>query len=114
CHYSLDLPSDDLLLGTENFNKLHAPGNGPWDDTTCQREQACYYLVRQLNLPSNYRRSINFIINGTRRSGNALMEDSQTPGSDVIDSQFPDDPDGNLYKLQPWFEFSDAVTTINT
>src|SRR5262249_38734000 len=35
--YSLEMPPDDLLLGTDNFNKLHAPGNAPFDDATLQR-----------------------------------------------------------------------------
>jgi hypothetical protein len=51
CHYSLDMPADDQLLGTDNFNKIHAPGNGPFDDTTVQREQTSYWMVRQLGLP---------------------------------------------------------------
>ena len=37
------------------------------------------------------------------------MEDSQTPGSDVVSEYFENDPDGNLYKLQPWFEFDDVA-----
>lgn len=111
CHYSLEIPADDLLLGTDNFNKIHAPGNGAWDDATIQREQAGYWLARQLNLPWNYRRYVNFIFNGNRRSPNSLMEDTQVPGGGVIESIFPDDQDGSLYKLQPWFEFDDVTVT---
>src|SRR5207247_696289 len=55
-HYSIEFPLDDLLLGTENFNKIHAPGNGPFDDDTIQREQAFHgvqqqFLVYALQLP---------------------------------------------------------------
>jgi hypothetical protein len=25
CHYSLEMPVDDKILGTESFNKIHAP-----------------------------------------------------------------------------------------
>jgi hypothetical protein len=102
-HYSIEFPLDDLLLGTENFNKVHAPGNGPFDDNTIQREQASFWIVRQLGLPWNYRRYVAMYFNGTRRG--TLMEDTQVPGSDMIDEYFPDDRDGFLYKLQPWFEF---------
>ncbi|PYI84280.1 MAG: hypothetical protein DME26_13545, partial [Verrucomicrobia bacterium] len=108
CHYSIEMPLDDLVLGTENFNKVHAPGNGPFDDNTSQREQTAYWLARQLDLPWNYRRYVIMYVNGNRRG--QVMEDSQTPGSDVVEQYFPDDADGDLYKLQPWFEFDDGST----
>ena len=67
-------------------------------------------VSRKLGLPWNYRRAINMYFNGVRPGGpNELMEDTETPGSDVISSRFPDDPDGNLYKLQPWFEVDDGT-----
>lgn len=110
-HYSFDLPEDDLFLGTDNLNKVHGPGNSPFDDTTLQREQTGYWFARQLALPWNYRRCVNMYFNGNRPGGaNQLMEDTETPGSDVVSSRFPDDPDGNLYKLQPWFEVDDGTT----
>lgn len=109
CHYSLDIPLDDLLLGTENFNKLHSPGNGPFDDDSLQREQTAYWVMRQMNLPYNYRRYIAMYVNGNRKG--TFMEDTQTPGSDVLDQRFPNDSNGNLYKLQPWFEFDDVAVT---
>ncbi|HMJ64130.1 MAG TPA: lamin tail domain-containing protein, partial [Candidatus Binatia bacterium] len=109
CHYSMELPFDDLLLGTENFNKVHAPGNGAFDDDTIQREQTGYWMARQIGLPWNYRRYVAMFVNGNRRG--TLMEDTQTPGSDVIESLFPDDQDGDLFKLQPWFEFDDVNVT---
>jgi hypothetical protein len=112
CHYSIELPHDDLLLGTENFNKVHAPGNGAFDDNTIQREQTGYWMARQIGLPWNYRRFVAMFVNGNRRG--TLMEDTQTPGSDVIDELFPDDKDGDLFKLQPWFEFDDMNVTGGT
>ncbi len=108
CHYSMEMPKDDLFLGTDNFNKIHAPGNGPFDDDTIQREQTSYWMARQIGLPWNYRRYVAFYCNGNRKG--SLMEDTQTPGADVIDEWFPNDADGNLYKLQPWFEFDDGNT----
>ena len=35
CHYSLEMPGDDALLGATSFNKIHAPGNGPGGTTPC-------------------------------------------------------------------------------
>ena len=109
-HYSFDIPSDDLFLGTDNLNKVHGPGNGPFDDAYIQREQTCYWLARQLGLPWNYRRCVNMYFNGSRPGGpNQLMEDTETPGNDVVSSRFSDDADGDLYKLQPWFEVDDGT-----
>ncbi|MGE4179232.1 MAG: lamin tail domain-containing protein [Limisphaerales bacterium] len=108
CHYSIEMPLDDLVLGTENFNKVHAPGNGPFDDDTHQREQTAYWLARKLDIPWNYRRFVVMYVNGNRRG--QVMEDAQTPGSDLIDEYFPDDTEGDLFKLQPWFEFDDGNT----
>ena len=106
CHYSMEFPLDDLLLGTDNFNKVHAPGNGPFDDNSIQREQTCFWLVRKLGLPWLYRRYVAMFVNGSRRG--TLMEDTQVPGNEMINEYFPDDADGFLYKLQPWFEFNTA------
>jgi hypothetical protein len=38
---------------------------------------------------------------------NFIMEDSQQPNSDVIEEWFRDDTDGDLYKIEDWFEFPD-------
>ena len=40
------------------------------------------------------------------------MEDAQTPDSDVIDEQFPDDT-GGFPQAQPWFEFADDGQTFD-
>ena len=75
CHYHLDMPDDDKFLGTTSFNKIHAPGNGPYDDNSLQREQTSYFFVRSIGLPWNYRRFIALYVNGIRRG--TLMEDTR-------------------------------------
>ncbi|HYV32654.1 MAG TPA: lamin tail domain-containing protein, partial [Candidatus Binatia bacterium] len=111
-NYSIDMPPDDLFLGVANINKVHAPGNGPFGDQTIQREQICYWMARQMGLPWGYRRYVNMFFNGNRRGGTtAMMEDAQTPGADMLAQFFPDEPDGNLFKLQPWFEQNDAQSS---
>src|SRR5439155_7331971 len=108
-HYTINLPEDDLFLGTDSLHKIHAPGNGAFDDTSIQREQICYWSARQMNLPWGYRRYVNMFFNGNRRGGTTfMMEDAQTPGADMIEEFFPNSTDGNLYKLQPWFEQDDS------
>ena len=118
-HYTINLPSDDMFLGTDSLHKVHCPGNGPFGDQTLQREQTCYWFYRQLNQPWGYRRYVNMYFNGNRRTSSGgptdMMEDAQTPGADMIAEFFPDDQNGNLYKLQPWFEQDDGAgnTSVN-
>lgn len=104
CHYVWNLPGDDLLLGTDSFNKVHGPGNGSFDDDTTQREQTVYWMARQFGLPWLYRRYVNVYVNGSKRR--KLMEDTQVGSGDFIRSYYPDDPDGDLRKINPWFEFT--------
>jgi hypothetical protein len=111
CHYKWVFPDDDKFLGATSFNKIHQPGNGPGDDTTIQREQTAYWMARQLGLPWNYRRFVAVYVNGNRRG--ILMEDAQTPDADVVKQNFPNDSNGFLYKLQPWFEFDAAGKGFN-
>ena len=40
------------------------------------------------------------------------MEDTQVPDSDVVKEHFPNDTDGFLYKMQPWFEFAPFLSGI--
>ncbi|HLP76873.1 MAG TPA: lamin tail domain-containing protein, partial [Candidatus Paceibacterota bacterium] len=103
-HYKWVFPDDDKMLGATSFNKLHAPGNGPGDDGTLQREQAANMLLRALGVPWLNRRYVAIYINGSRPV--SLMEDTQTPDADVVKEHFPNDSDGYLYKMQPWFEFA--------
>jgi len=111
CHYKWTFGDDDKFLGATSFNKIHQPGNGPGDDDTVQREQTSFWMVRQLGLPWLYRRYVAVYVNGNRRG--TLMEDTQTPDGDVVKEHFPDDADGYLYKLQPWFEFDANGVNFN-
>ncbi|HWN96235.1 MAG TPA: lamin tail domain-containing protein, partial [Methylomirabilota bacterium] len=116
-HFTIHLPLDDKYLGTENFNKVHAPGNASFEDNNWLREQTAYWVARKAGMPYLYRRFVAMYVNGTRKAGgnagpDALMEDTQRPGGELIDEFFPDETDGRLFKLQPWFEFDD-VTVVN-
>src|SRR5204862_4546948 len=62
------------------------------------------------------RRFVAMYINGTRKAGgnagpDALMEDTQRPGGEMIEEFFPDESEGKLHKNQPWFEFDDVTVT---
>ena len=111
-HYQATVPKDDMYLGTDSFNKLHAPGNGAFDDTSIMREQISFWLVRKIGIPYLYRRYFAMYVNGNRKGGaNQLMEDSQRPGGEMIDEFYPDENVGRLYKIQPWFEWDDVTVT---
>jgi len=101
-NYTFDVPRDELVLGTDNFNKLHGAGNNHHDDNTLQRETTAYWMAQQLGLPANYKRFVAMYINGARRG--ALMEDTQVPNGEVIESVFADDSEGDLYKISVWYE----------
>jgi hypothetical protein len=103
CHYKWTFPDDDKFLGATSFNKLHQPGNGAGDDASIQREQIANTFLRALGVPWLYRHHVAVYVNGVRRG--TLMEDAQTPDADVVKEHFPNDSDGWLYKMQPWFEF---------
>jgi hypothetical protein len=103
CHYDWEFNDDDMFLGTTDFDKIHQPGNSPGDDASLQREQLANTFLRALGVPWLYKRYVAVYVNGNRRNGN-LMEDTQLPGSDVVKEHFPNDDDGYLYKMQPWFE----------
>jgi hypothetical protein len=109
-NYTFDLPRDELVLGTDNINKVHGAGNNHHDDNTLQRETTAYWMAQQLGLPANYKRFVAMYINGARRG--TLMEDSQVPNGEVIESVFPDDAEGDLFKVAVWYEFNVGTSQV--
>ena len=103
CHFKWVFPDDDKFLGATSFNKIHMPGNGAGDDDSLQREQVAYTFMRALGVPWLNRRYVAVYVNGNRNS--PLMEDTQCPDDDMVKEYFPNDDQGYLYKMQPWFEF---------
>jgi hypothetical protein len=108
CNYKWEFNDDDKFLGATDFNKIHQPGNGAGDDGSLQREQLANTFLRALGVPWLNRRYVAVYVNGNRRG--ALMEDAQSPNSDMVKEYFPNDDDGFLYKMQPWFEFAPALS----
>ncbi|MFO1499332.1 MAG: lamin tail domain-containing protein [Verrucomicrobiota bacterium] len=105
CGYAVHFPSDDLFLGADEM-KL----DWPVRDNTLQMEQVAYWIAGQMGLPSNHRRFVFLYVNGVKR-GN-VYEDSQQPNSDMVAQYFPDDSDGDLYKIDDWFEFDNAAANF--
>ncbi len=109
-NYTFDVPADDRVLGTDNFNKVHGAGNNHHDDNTLQREATAYWMAQRLGLPANYKRFVALYMNGARRG--TLMEDTQVPNSEVIESVFPNDAEGDLFKVSVWYEFNPSTTPV--
>ena len=104
CGYTGAFPADDRFLGTTDF-VLDWPGR----DNTAIEEQLSYWIADQLGLPSNYRRFIHLHVNGvTEQARGSIYEDVQQPGSEMVKEWVPDDTGGQLFKIERWFEFSDA------
>jgi hypothetical protein len=107
CGYHLAPPDGDLVLGEDNF-KLDFPVRDPTD----QREVLMYWMAEQLRLPNLYRRYIHLYINGSRRG--TIYDDVQQPGQAVVDSFFPADNNGQLYKTNNWTEGADNANSTSS
>ena len=66
CDYVLRFDADDAMLGATGF-VLAGPGTFG-DDTTGVREQAIWWIARELGVPSLHRRYVHMFVNGQRRS----------------------------------------------
>lgn len=81
-------------------------------DLTLQAEQQAYWIAGKMGLPICYRRSIHLFVNGSRRG--MLFEDAQQPNRDItaLKSGIPEDSDGDIHKVQLWFEFDDLASSF--
>lgn len=108
CAYVWSFPDDDLFLGTDecNMDSLEPSGR----DSTSLREITSFNFVRQLGLPFSHQRFIHVIVNGVNNTsrGIPIYTDTQQPDSDYFSMWFPDNDDGDIYKIDDWFEFDDT------
>ena len=117
--YVVHLPKDNPVLGETDFN-LVIPGNGDGgnsSDLSALSEPVSLLVFRDLGLPSLHRRFIHFFINGSERSavsglpGHFVYEDVQQPNGRALRGWFPGAGHGTLFKVEDWFEFTNAVAT---
>jgi len=101
------LPDDDLFLGADelNIDSLEPTGR----DATALRELTSFTMADQLGLPFSYQRFIRPVINGTL-TPSPVSTDSQQPNGDYTAMWFPEVEDGELFKVDDWFEFADTLT----
>jgi hypothetical protein len=122
CDYIVQMPADDKVMGSGDFN-LTLPGNSNGTTTShdlaAQAEQTSYIFFQELGLPYYLRRYVHVFVNGTQRntvsslSGSFIYEDAQQPNGEVIEELYPDDANGELIKIEDWFEFNDAATAFS-
>ncbi|HUF61087.1 MAG TPA: lamin tail domain-containing protein, partial [Verrucomicrobiales bacterium] len=116
CGYDVVFPADEPFLGGTELTL-----DFPVRDPTAQREQLMFWFCDQLGLPNNHRRYVHLFVNGVgnrSRSGfgagaNAIYEDVQQPGRDMIEQWFPGGEDGTLIKGDYWHEFDDGGARID-
>ncbi|MCC6231712.1 MAG: lamin tail domain-containing protein, partial [Verrucomicrobiales bacterium] len=101
--YIVSMPDDDRVLGARDFAIVTLGNLG--SDPSAQREQAAFWIGRELGVPSLHRRHVRFYENGGFKG---LYEDTEEPNGQFADAWFPEGQDGDLYKIEDWFEFEDA------
>lgn len=99
CGYVLHFPDDDPFLGEQDFVM-----DWPVRDDTRQLEQRAYQFAAEIGLPYLHRRFVHLFVNSSKRG--PVYEDTQQPGSAYLRNWSPGDDDGNLHKIEDWFEFS--------
>ena len=102
--YVFETPKDDLLLGTDEFNldELEQRSNR---DSSFMRERLSFWLAEQLGVSFSYQRYVHIYVNGNRRG--EIYADVQHSSSDYYQSWYPGQSDGEIFKIDDWFEFSD-------
>lgn len=100
--YIFSMPEGDRLLGARDMAVVTLGNLG--SDPSAQREQAAFWIGRQMGVPSLQRRHIHFYENGGFKG---LYEDSEEPNGLFVDAHYPDGQNGDLYKIEDWFEFND-------
>lgn len=101
--YLFGFQDDDLFLGESDVALVTVGNLG--SDPSAQREQAAFWIGRQLGVPYLHRRHVHFYNNGNRQG--FIYEDTQEPDGEFVGSMFPSGPDGDLHKIEDWFEFAD-------
>jgi hypothetical protein len=109
CGYTMSFPADDPFLGGEEL-VLDWPG-GHGHETTALQEQMCYWIADKLNIPFSHRYTIRLHINGvTDTARQATFEAVVQPDGSFISEWMPNDDQGEFFKIERAFEFTDAHT----
>lgn len=107
CGYSLEMPPDNRFLGDTDL-VLDWPG-GHGNETTAIQEQMAYWIADKLNLAFSHRYHIRLHVNGvTDTARRAVFEAVIQPAGRFVRAWVPDKPEGQFFKIDRAFEFSDS------
>ncbi|MHC1768021.1 MAG: lamin tail domain-containing protein [Verrucomicrobiia bacterium] len=106
--YLFAFPEDDRFLGAQDVALVTVGNLG--NDDSAQREQAAFWIGRQMGVPTLHRRHVFFFENGNRKQ--LVYEDTEEPNGLFADRWWPEGQDGDLFKVEDWFEFNDAGTSF--
>ena len=111
--YVLTFPSDEPMLGADelNLDSLEPSGRDP----TALREITSFWMASELGLPYSYQRFVHLVINGVDNASRdiPIYADVQQPNSAYMESHYADDSNGEIYKVDDWFEFDDGFGFAN-
>ena len=111
CGYAIGFPPDDRFLGDDEL-VIDWPG-GHGGETTAMQEQLCYWIADKLNLPWSHRYTIRLHVNGvTDEARQVTFEAVVQPAGGFVKQWSPDNPDGELFKIERAFEFNDSAGLI--
>lgn len=102
--YLFAFPDDDQFLGARDVALVTVGNLG--NDDSAQREQAAFWIGSRIHMPVLHRRHVFFFENGARKQ--TVYEDTEEPNGQWADRWWPDGQDGDLYKIEDWFEFDDG------
>ncbi|NQU21889.1 MAG: lamin tail domain-containing protein [Candidatus Nealsonbacteria bacterium] len=100
--YVFYVPKDDRVLNSTSFNLDKLEG-----DSSRQRERMSLWLADQVDTVFFYQRYVELYTND--RHNGTIYGDSHSPNDDYVTSWWPDADDGELFKIDDWFEFNDAA-----
>ena len=112
--YAPVYPDDEPFFGSTSTAWAN-PGNpsgSTFSDQSLLSEQTSYLIFKAIGLHYNYRRFMHLFVNGNQRSTydggpTMLIEDAQQPNADAVKEWYSSDPNGQLFKVEDWFEFGD-------
>ncbi len=99
--YRVQVPDDDLFLGVDELNMDTLER---YKDHTLQRERTCFVMAEQLGLPMSYQRYVFVWLNGIQHP--YAYADTHHVETDYLATWFPDQDEGELFKVDDWFEFN--------
>lgn len=111
CGYSISMPSDDGFLGEQDL-VLDWPG-GHGSESSAMQEQMGYWIADRMNLPFSHRYIIRLHVNGvTDVARNQVFEAVMQPAGSFTKQWSPAASDGQFFKIDRAFEFSDSGNLI--